>query len=427
MLTGAASCLTYQPPPIAAFRGGPRRDMAVMTVTVRDGGESTGAAEWVWSLGADGKLSRRPMGAGAEWDTYEATRFLGAPVVQGRGSAVRLFAVEAGTGHLMVSAYFGGDADGRRPAGEEARHRAAAWDRGWAARPGAWGWHSLGGRFVHQPALAEAATGHVEAYAVTDGGALLRRVLAPGPAGGWGAWAALGDRGFVGEVDVLVSYMDSGRAAQQGEVRAAALKDGQYHTAVSFVSPRPWTGVWWPLGVPDRCRGGAELGWPVLVGLGRGEFDLVVACGGGVWHKLYGWAGEWPGRWEALGTLRKGVRLDPHSLTRAARDDGEPPGLYARASVSGCVYRSTHLDGQHAQHRWPGDPESPWSHWRRVWCPEERRAAGNLSLAVDPVGARAVALGEPGGTFLYSGLIDFHSSDPLQWQRHDRPQLAAPM
>lgn len=424
MLTWAASCLTYQPSSVTTFRGGPSHDMAVM---LRDRDQSIGAAEWVWSLGADGKLSRKQMDPEGEWDTYEATRFLGAPVVQRRGSTVRLFAVEAGTGHLMVGAFF--REDDRRSAGprdgfdarEEARRRAEAWDRGWAARPGAWGWHSLGGRFLHQPTLTEASSGHVEAYAVTEEGSLLRRVLAPGPSGGWGAWSVLGSHGFVGEVDVLVSYMDHGHVVKQGEIRAAALKDGQYQFASSDVSPLPWNGVWRPLGVPDSCRGGAELGWPVLVELARGEFEFVVACGGNIWHKTYGWDGEWSARWEPLGTGPKDVRLGTHSLTRSSRGDDGPAGLYAQASASGCVYHSTHIGREQTRagrgRRW----RSQWSYWRHVWCPEENFAVSNMSLAVETVGGRALALGEPGGTFLYSGMIDFRSSDPLRWQRHRRP------
>lgn len=201
------------------------------------------------------------------------------------------------------------------------------------------------------------------------------------------AWSTVGE-GFVGEVGLAVNrFRKPARPGHgRGQVHVAAIKDGEYQHAVASHGPVPWDGAWTALGVPAACQGLPvdQLGFPIVLIWGLIEVEVIVICGGTVWHRTRRGDSQWSPSWELVGSdLPKNaegqdVRFETHSLvlTDAYVEGGLHRGLYVQAEGGKDVYQTGTWDPElnpvsatmimaNEEDSLAYDPFFAWGVWRR--------------------------------------------------------------
>jgi len=285
------------------------------------------------------------FGASGEWEPYEGSRFLAAPVVRSTPSRRPLdgepapprrhhmFAIEYGTGAPLYATYRPGEETNSDEKSDE--ELAKAWARPWKHdTPGTWGWAdasdstSSSVSFAWQPDVSVfqvAAPGGqasvwLNVYGVTPQGAVMRRTIVTKENGvqEWqDDWLEIGSGAF-GEVRVATDVYSPG-----GYDHVVAIKDGQYRHAHGRYTLGTWDGAWSPLGRPDSCRDLPvdRLGQPEVIAWDAAEVEIIVVCDGRIWHKTRNHRGEWSLFWEYFGMKLDykhasggSVRLKTHGL-----------------------------------------------------------------------------------------------------------------
>ncbi|KAK8105092.1 hypothetical protein PG999_008451 [Apiospora kogelbergensis] len=356
------------------------------------------SAAWIWSLASNGSLLRKDMGrSGAGWEDCNAPKFLSVPKILSLSSGHLSLAIDAETGHMMQSPF-------RELYGQGGVQ--------WVPESA---WSNVGShQFAYPPSMIE---GDIDrdriVYAVAANGSLFWNRSSRDDNSLASEWEMVA-HGFTGAVE----------AAHFEELYLIGLKDGEYQYS-TFAAARD---DWHPLGVPDQCRGEADLGWPMVVRKYDAQTLILVTCGGKIWYKMNRYeprtrcarprardwnpADCWSQQWTPFGNGPD----DLHHLTHAQTHTRDR--IFSRTST-GCVYQ--------IGAREPGP-------WQKLWCPDSPRAlsaddARTLTLAVaetflwlvpqsftyPPI---SVLIGDVNGKLYYNSIkptalaVDMHTTPP---------------
>ncbi|KAK8119869.1 uncharacterized protein PG998_004495 [Apiospora kogelbergensis] len=284
-------------------------------------------------------------------------------------------------------------------------------------RPGA-GWEDCNApKFLSAPKILSLLSGHLSLAIDAETGHMMQSPFRE--------LSSRDDNSLASEWEMVAhGFTGAVAAAHFEELYLIGLKDGEYQYS-TFAAARD---DWHPLGVPDQCRGEADLGWPMVVSKYYDQTLILVTCGGKIWYKMNRYeprtrcarprardwnpADCWSQQWTPLGDGPDNL----HHLTHAQTHTGDR--IFSRTST-GCVYQ--------IGAREPGP-------WQKLWCPDSPRAlnaddARTLTLAVaepflwvvpqsftyPPI---SVLIGDVDGKLYYNSIkptalaVDMHTTPP---------------